>query len=250
MREGSHRDPPAGGSGPSRGGWLSIWCQRHPDHVSARVMSAAIGTVWLATFIGSTYHYRALPMGGESVEPYALDVGALDPATRDQARKLGSEIRRLRSRIQSFRPRGIYIVVDTSRNRLYVKKAERTLLEASCSTGSGLLLRDPTTDRQWIFDTPRGLFHVRRKASDPVWTKPDWAFIEEGRPVPERWRERLDEDTLGEYALYFGDGYMIHGTLYQRYLGRSITHGCVRLGDDDLKRVYGLTPVGAAIYIF
>ena len=29
-----------------------------------------------------------------------------------------------------------------------------------------------------------------RKAEDPVWTKPDWAFVEEGKPVPGKWSER------------------------------------------------------------
>ena len=97
---------------------------------------------------------------------------------------------------------------------------------------------------------PHGRFEVLRKKRDPVWTKPDWAFVEEGKPLPESWSERRDDETLGDFALYFGDGYMIHGTLYQRYLGRSITHGCVRLGDEDLARVFDLTPVGAPIYIF
>jgi L,D-transpeptidase YbiS len=91
---------------------------------------------------------------------------------------------------------------------------------------------------------------VIRKAEDPVWTKPDWAFVEEGKAVPDKWSERRDYDTLGDYALYLGDGYMIHGTLYQRYLGRAITHGCIRLGDEDLERVYRSAPVGTPVLIF
>ena len=94
-----------------------------------------------------------------------------------------------------------------------------------------MLLRDQDGKRHWIFDTPRGVFRVRRKAADSVWTKPDWAFLEEERPVSNSWSDRIDRGALGKYALYFGNGFMIHGTLYQRYLGRNITHGCVRLGD-------------------
>ncbi len=131
-----------------------------------------------------------------------------------------------------------------------MKRRDKILLEAICSTGSGTLLKDPDTQREWLFETPRGRFRVIRKAEDPVWTKPDWAFVEEGKPVPGKWSERRDPNTLGDYALYLGDGYMIHGTLYQRYLGRSVTHGCVRLGDDDLERVYRMTPVGAPVFIF
>jgi L,D-transpeptidase YbiS len=83
-----------------------------------------------------------------------------------------------------------------------------------------------------------------------VWRKPDWAFVEEGRPVPADPRERLEYGTLGEYALDLGDGYMIHGTLYEKLLGRSVSHGCVRLGRDALRQVYAATRVGSPVYVF
>jgi L,D-transpeptidase YbiS len=68
--------------------------------------------------------------------------------------------------------------------------------------------------------------------------------------VPASFRERLDPTALGAYGLYFGDGYIIHGTLYKRLLGRSVTHGCVRLGDEDLEAVYRAAPVGTPVYVF
>jgi L,D-transpeptidase YbiS len=171
-------------------------------------------------------------------------------ADAKELRELEGRTKAARRDLRALAPRSLYIVVDTSSNRLYVKRGDKVLHEAACSTGSGGLLVDPDTGRQWIFDTPRGRFQVIRKAEDPVWTKPDWAFVEEGKPVPQKWSERRDYETLGDYALYFGDGYMIHGTLYQRYLGQSITHGCVRLGDEDLARVYQMAPLGTPIFIF
>jgi L,D-transpeptidase ErfK/SrfK len=174
----------------------------------------------------------------------------LDSETAKEIESLQRKARRGRDALAALVPGSVYIVVDTSQNRLYVKRRDKILLEAICSTGSGTLLKDPETQREWLFETPRGRFRVIRKAEDPVWTKPDWAFVEEGKPVPGKWSERRDPNTLGDYALYLGDGYMIHGTLYQRYLGRSVTHGCVRLGDDDLERVYRMTPVGAPVFIF
>jgi L,D-transpeptidase YbiS len=56
--------------------------------------------------------------------------------------------------------------------------------------------------------------------------------------------------VLGEYALGFGKGYFIHGTLYPRLLGKNVTHGCIRLNDEDLKSVYRLARVGTPIMIF
>ena len=43
---------------------------------------------------------------------------------------------------------------------------------------------------------------------------------------------------------------MIHGTLYERLLGRSVSHGRVRLGRDDLRKLYAATRPGTPIYIF
>ncbi|MDZ7262763.1 MAG: L,D-transpeptidase [candidate division KSB1 bacterium] len=143
-----------------------------------------------------------------------------------------------------------YLVVDTSGNRLYLKSGSRILREAVCSTGSYILLQAPTGKR-WIFYTPRGLFRVLGKLKAPVWTKPDWVFVEEGRPIPPKNApERYEEGVLGEYALSFGNGYLIHGTLYKRLLGVPVTHGCIRLGDEDLRVVYKKLHIGSKIFIY
>ena len=102
----------------------------------------------------------------------------------------------------------------------------------------------------WVFDSPVGERRVRRKVKDPVWSKPDWAFIEEGYLPPADPDDRIDTYSLGDYALYMGDGYIIHGTLFQTLLGQPATHGCIRLGDEDLRYVYQTLPVGARVYLY
>lgn len=148
-------------------------------------------------------------------------------------------------------PGGIYIVVDTARNRLYVKRRDETLLTAIASTGSGTILDNPgRPGTKWVFDTPRGVFFIQSRLTNPVWVKPDWAFLEEGLEVPKDQADRVESGILGEYALGFGKGYFIHGTLYTRLLGRNVTHGCIRLNDEDLRTVYRLAKVGTPLLIF
>jgi lipoprotein-anchoring transpeptidase ErfK/SrfK len=156
----------------------------------------------------------------------------------------------LRQKLKSLTPDEIYIVVDTGRNMLYLKKGHGKIREAVISAGSGSILKDPAGKRQWIFDTPRGEYHVKTKHIAPTWTKPDWAFIEEGEAIPKDPKKRIEDGVLGDYAIGFGNGYFIHGTLYTRLLGRNVTHGCIRVGDKDLKTVYRATGVGTRIYIF
>jgi lipoprotein-anchoring transpeptidase ErfK/SrfK len=43
---------------------------------------------------------------------------------------------------------------------------------------------------------------------------------------------------------------MIHGTLYKRFLGMPVTHGCIRIGDDDLEAIFNALPVGSKVYIY
>lgn len=225
------------------------------EHTSARedrrlrVLALAL-LVIVAIGVTRVFVYRPLAVETSSAARERGDDGARRARWGGDTLALDREAQRLARALEGLRPRGVYLVIERSENRLFVWRGGELLHEAICSTGSGFLLRDPESERSWVFDTPQGRFSVLRKVRDPIWKKPDWAFIEEGKPVPSRFTERLDYDTLGDYALYFGNGYMIHGTLYERYLGRSITHGCVRLGDEDLRRVFELVPEGASIFIY
>ena len=124
------------------------------------------------------------------------------------------------------------------------------LRDAVCSTGSGVKLRDPRNGKEWIFDTPQGEMKILRKVKNPVWVKPDWAFIEEGYLPPKGMRDRVDDFSLGDYGLYMRDGYIIHGTIFKTLLGKRVTHGCIRLGDEDLKFAYDTVPVGARVFLY
>ena len=41
--------------------------------------------------------------------------------------------------------------------------------------------------------------------------------------MPTNPEQRFESDVLGDYALGFGKGYFIHGTLYARLLGKNVT---------------------------
>lgn len=157
----------------------------------------------------------------------------------------------LEKRLTALSPRReTYIVVDSFSNRLRIYKGQELLREAVCSTGSGVRLLDPRNGKEWIFDTPQGEVRIWRKRRNPVWVKPDWAFIEEGFEPPRGMRDRIDDYSLGDYALDMPDGYIIHGTIFKTLLGRRVTHGCIRLGDEDLEYAYKTVPVGARVFLF
>jgi hypothetical protein len=64
--------------------------------------------------------------------------------------------------------------------------------------------------------------------------------------------QRKVPNALGPYKLDMGDGYLIHGThLYnEESIGDAVSHGCVRMTNKDLTRLYPLVPRGTPVIIF
>jgi len=180
----------------------------------------------------------------------SLDLPADAKTPKDAEKKLLQRKKQYESSMAKALPKGKYIVIDQTHNRIELRQGDQVLLDATCSAGSGMKLEEGGGGRTWIFDTPRGRFKVLDKITNPVWRKPDWAFVEEGKPIPKDPSERIEHGSLGEYAMPFGNGYLIHGTLYERMLGRSVTHGCIRVGREDLRVLYRETPLGTPIYIY
>ena len=183
--------------------------------------------------------------GGYSYVPVAdVDPAAPDPAAGK------ANLGQIEKKLAALQPKGAYVVVDSAQNRVRLMRRDEVVLEAIASAGTGAELVDEATGRTWVFETPRGVRTVLGKKKNPCWRRPDWDYVENGEPLPKKNSDRIDCAALGKYALFLGDGYMIHGTLYERSLGMSVTHGCVRLGAKDLEVVWNAAPVGTKVYLY
>ncbi len=183
--------------------------------------------------------------------PDPATIRSENAAASKEIARLAATRRKLRADLDKLRPRGTYVVVDTYRNRIRLYRGGKLVVEDDCSTGSNASLVDSLSGHEWTFRTPRGRRSILGGAvSDPVWIRPDWAFIEEGDRPPADARERAEPDVLGKFALPIGDGYFIHGTLYTRLLGYPATHGCVRVGDATLETIVKTARPGTPVYLF
>ncbi|GAC1690014.1 MAG: hypothetical protein NVS9B3_08620 [Gemmatimonadaceae bacterium] len=199
-----------------------------------------------------------------------------------------------------------YIVVSINDNRLWYRQKDQVLFTTQVATGSGKVL-EREGGEHWKFETPRGRLVVQMKEVDPMWSPPDWHYIEmakkkglgllrlnrgqsvplsdgsaittegndvvkrtpDGRVLPLEAKEgheivangnivvppygtnqRKYKGVLGTYRLYLGDGYGLHGTDDPSSIGRSASHGCVRLRNEDIETLYRMVPVGTAVYIY
>lgn len=64
--------------------------------------------------------------------------------------------------------------------------------------------------------------------------------------------QRKVPDALGPYKLDTGNGYLIHGThMYNEdSIGEAVSHGCVRMTNSDLEKLYHIVPIGTPVEIF
>ena len=62
--------------------------------------------------------------------------------------------------------------------------------------------------------------------------------------------QRRYEGVLGTHRLILGDGYALHGTNNPASIGQSVSHGCVRLLNEDIAHLYQIVPTGTPVYIY
>ena len=171
-------------------------------------------------------------------------------AYKKQLNLISKDIQRLTRKYGAYTTGQSYVVINTTDNRFYLYRNKKLIREGFCSSGSYTMLQS-SGNKKWVFKTPKGKYSIQGKTTNPVWKKPDWAFVEEGLPIPPKDDfSRYEYGVLGDYALAIGDGYMIHGTIYKRFLGMPVTHGCVRLNDEDLEVIYNTLNIGSKVYIF
>src|SRR5690606_8260596 len=201
--------------------------------------------------------------------------------------------------------RGAKIMVSTNERRLLLVVGRDTLMDAPIGIGMGKDFE--YQGRKFRFETPTGRRKVLAKAEDPVWTVPDWHYMEkashrglelvrlqEGDEIelsdgsllvvrdghvgrvnhfgnfwpftpgmeiifdgkifmpPFSTAQRKVPEALGPYKLELGDGYLIHGTnpFNEGTVGGAVSHGCIRLTNEDLDRLYHLVEVGTPVFMY
>jgi hypothetical protein len=81
---------------------------------------------------------------------------------------------------------------------------------------------------------------------------PGYEIIFEGKIFipPFGTAQRRIPEVLGTRKLELGDGYLIHGTNQDDSIGAAVSHGCVRMYNEDVEKLYGMVPVGTRVYVF
>lgn len=131
------------------------------------------------------------------------------------------------------------IVLNVAEMRLYYYPKGKNVVEV-LPIGIGQLGTD--TPENWVTT-------VQRKKANPTWTptaKVHAEYAAKGEPLPAVWPAGPD-NPMGLYALYIGRLYAIHGTNASFGIGLRVSHGCVRLRNDDIEYLFKQVPVGTRV---
>ncbi len=201
--------------------------------------------------------------------------------------------------------KGPKIMVSIAQRQLWLINNADTLLVAPVAVGMGKDFE--FNGRKFHFSTPTGRRKVLAKSEAPIWTVPEWHYMERaaaeghtlhylkasekvklkdgtflevrGKDVgrvnsfgnfwafepgleimyddkvfvpPVTTNQRRVPDALGPYKLDTGEGYLIHGThqFNENSIGDAVSHGCVRMDNYDLERLYYMVDAGTPVFIF
>ena len=136
---------------------------------------AVVALVAIVAARGTGYEYGPAPETAAMSLPEVPNDGG---TARKLQTKLVAQNKQFATALDKLAPTGTYVVVDQTQNRLYIMNDDKIVRTAVCSAGSGMVLKAAGSSKKWVFDTPRGVFKVRNKISNPIWKKPDWAFAE------------------------------------------------------------------------
>lgn len=125
---------------------------------------------------------------------------------------------------------------------------EHHLKLASLQRGRSVRLKDGT--RLLVQGDEVGIIRPGTKEFQPMVLDEHIVFDNTLFIPPGGTKHRQIAGELGHFRLDLGSGYLLHGTPYAKSIGAAVTHGCVRLRDEDIEWLYENVPVGTKVYIY
>lgn len=118
------------------------------------------------------------------------------------------------------------ISIDKSDNILIVKSGDQVIKQYQVATGAANI-------------TPVGEFTISSRIDHPTWFKKGEVILPDS-----------PENALGTRWLGFDKPqYGIHGTLHPELIGQQVSHGCVRMRNEDVEELFDYIALGTKVNI-
>lgn len=128
------------------------------------------------------------------------------------------------------------IVVSFGDRRLYYIESKAAAISYAIAI--------PKEEARWS-----GVSYVSQKRENPVWT-PTADMRRENPTLPSYVAGGDPRNPLGTRALYLGDSmYRIHGTDAPWLIGQQVSHGCIRMYNEDAADLFRRAKLGAKVVV-
>jgi lipoprotein-anchoring transpeptidase ErfK/SrfK len=128
------------------------------------------------------------------------------------------------------------IIVQFSARRLYYVLPQQRAISYPIAA--------PMGEARWSGET-----YVSAKKVNPTWT-PTAEMREENPSLPAYVPGGDPRNPLGVRAMYLGKStYRIHGTDAPWTVGQAVSHGCIRMFNEDVADLYQRVPVGTHVVV-
>ena len=128
------------------------------------------------------------------------------------------------------------IIVSFGDRRLYYIDSKNTAISYAIAI--------PKAEARWS-----GVSYVSQKRENPTWT-PTADMRRENPTLPSYVAGGDPRNPLGTRALYLGEStYRIHGTDAPWLIGQQVSHGCIRMYNEDAADLYRRAKVGAKVVV-
>ena len=139
------------------------------------------------------------------------------------------------------------IILNLAELRLYYYMPPSDLYEGT------RVLTYPVGIGRLDWKTPLGETFIRYKVKNPDWYPPKSIIKEhegDGEILP-RVVKSGPNNPLGAYALKLNvdGGYLLHGTNKKYGIGMKVSHGCIRLRNEDIKTIFHNVSIGTKVKI-
>lgn len=101
------------------------------------------------------------------------------------------------------------------------------------------------------YGTPSGDYYIGTKRPKPTWSNPGSAWAKSmPKSIPPGASNPLGLRAMNLHRAGGGDtGYRIHGTSNIRSIGTAASHGCIRVANGSIVKLYKLTPLKTPVFI-